>query len=105
MAPGSLGSHYTTIEGLLDLIITNLTDNNPFGTGDSALNKKYQEFIKKVEKLKEGNTEFSLVLDDALSNCFVYNPFAPEADPQMEITVYERTWDQNEELGINDMNV
>jgi hypothetical protein len=41
MAPGSLGSHYTTIEGLLDLIITNLTDNNPFGTGDSALNKKY----------------------------------------------------------------
>jgi hypothetical protein len=23
----------------------------------------------------------------------------------MEITVYERTWDQNEELGINDMNV
>lgn len=36
MSPGSLGSCYTTVEGLLDKIITNLTENNPFGVGDSA---------------------------------------------------------------------
>ena len=45
------------------------------------------------------------MLDDALSNCFIYNPNAPEPDPQVEITVYERTYEQNDELGINDMNV
>lgn len=36
MAPGTLGSHYTTVEGLLDKIIDNLVENNPFGVGDSA---------------------------------------------------------------------
>ena len=93
MAPGTLGSHYTTIEGLLDLIATNLTNDNPFGMGDSAMNKKLLEFIAKCEKLKEGNTPFSIELDDPLSNCFVYNPHAPNLDPQLEIIVYERTDD------------
>lgn len=45
MAPGTLGSCYTTIEGILDKVITNLTDNNPFGLGDSADNKKYKDFL------------------------------------------------------------
>jgi zinc finger protein len=38
MAPGSLGSHYTTVEGLLVKIIDHLTECNPFGMGDSATN-------------------------------------------------------------------
>ena len=29
---------------------------------------------------------------------------APEPDPQLEVTHYERTWETNEELGLNDMN-
>ena len=45
MAPGTLGSMYTTIEGLLDKIITNLRDSNPFGVGDSDTNTKYLEFL------------------------------------------------------------
>jgi zinc finger protein len=44
-------------------------------------------------------------MDDAISNCFIYNPNAPEADPKIQIEVYERSDEQNEELGINDMNV
>lgn len=39
MAPGTLGGVYTTVEGLIDKVATNLEDNNPFGTGDSATNK------------------------------------------------------------------
>ncbi|CAG8628554.1 579_t:CDS:2, partial [Paraglomus occultum] len=31
------------------------------------------------------------------------NPYAPDPDPNMEIELYERTWEQNEGLGINDM--
>jgi len=51
---------------------------------------------------KDGKSfPFTIVLDDPLSNCFIYNPKAPEDDPQIEITVYERTDEQNEELGIN----
>lgn len=36
MEPGTLGSHYTTIEGIITKIADNLEENNPFGQGDSA---------------------------------------------------------------------
>ena len=55
--------------------------------------------------MKNGERPFTFVLDDPLSNCFIYNPIAPEDDPQIIIDIYERTWEQNEELGINDMSV
>jgi zinc finger protein len=35
----------------------------------------------------------------------VQNLYAPDPDPNMEIVTYERTWQQNEDLGLNDMNV
>lgn len=105
MSPGSLGSMYTTVEGLLDKIITNLSENNPFGIGDSATDSKYLTFLDRLKGLKEFKEKFTLVFDDALSNCFIYNPNAPEEDPSIEINVYPRTWEQNEEWGINDMNV
>jgi zinc finger protein len=41
MEAGSLGSLYTTVEGLLKKLIDELTINNPFGSGDSAMDNKY----------------------------------------------------------------
>lgn len=40
------------------------------------------------------------------SICFpsLQNIYAPDDDPNMEIVNYERTFEQNEELGLNDMN-
>jgi zinc finger protein len=104
MAPGSLDSMYTTVEGLLVKLYDSLKKDNPFGMGDSATSKKYLEFLDSIMELKEFKRgPFTIVMDDAISNCFIYNPNAPEADPQIEIEVYQRTWEQNEELGINDM--
>lgn len=31
--------------------------------------------------------------------------YAPEPDPELTLEDYERTFDQNEDLGLNDMNV
>lgn len=82
MAPGSLDSMYTTVEGLLDKLHEALTKNNPFGMGDSAQNGKYLDFLTALIELKEFKRgPFSIVLDDALSNCFIYNPNAPNPDP------------------------
>lgn len=53
LAPGTLGGVYTTVEGLLDKVITNLVDNNPFGLGDSATNDEYLKFIDKLRDLKD----------------------------------------------------
>lgn len=33
------------------------------------------------------------------------NVYAPEPDPELTLEDYERTFDQNEDLGLNDMNV
>jgi zinc finger protein len=60
----------------------------------------------KMKKMQAGEMfPFTIELDDPLSNCFIYNPLAPEDDPQIIITVYTRTAEQEDELGISDMNV
>lgn len=46
-----------------------------------------------------------MILDDPLANSYLQNLYAPDPDPNMTIESYERTWDQNEELGLNDMKV
>jgi len=53
-----------------------------------------------LKQYKEGKEPFTLVLDDAADNCFIYNPMAPEDDPKITIETYERTPEQNDDLGI-----
>ncbi|KAG8522192.1 Zinc finger protein ZPR1 [Galemys pyrenaicus] len=78
-----LGGKFTTLEGLLK-DIRELVTKNPFTLGDSS-NPGH------AEKLQE----FSQKLDQ--------NIYAPEDDPEMKMERYERTFDQNEDLGLNDM--
>merc|ERR1712194_266084 len=99
---GSLGGIYSTIEGLLMKLVETFRDNNPF-VGDSAdveYTQKFKAFVDKCERLQAGDEKFTLIMDDPLDNSWVYNPIAPTPDPNMEITIYERTDEQNEELGI-----
>jgi zinc finger protein len=49
--------------------------------------------------------EFTLVVDDPLANSYLQNLYAPDTDPNMTEEEYERTWDQNEGLGLNDIDV
>ena len=46
-----------------------------------------------------------MILDDPLANSYLQNLYAPDPDPNMTIEWYDRTWEQNEELGLNDMKV
>jgi len=100
---GSLGGVYSTVEGLLDKMLDVLKMQNPF-VGDSA-DKEYNDtfggFLDKLELFKSGNKPFTLILDDAMDNCFVTNPFHPEKDPDVDVLVYDRTQEQNEEFGID----
>ena len=90
---------------------------NPFLIGDSATQtakERFKEFNKKIKKVERmmitwsqlQNVEepFTLIIDDPLSNSYVQNIFYPEPDPQLEIETYERTFEQNEEWGLNDIN-
>jgi len=50
-----------------------------------------------------GKEPFTLILDDPVGNCYIQDLFSPEPDPYLETVEYERSWQQNEDLGLNDM--
>lgn len=49
MEPGSLGSCFTTVEGLLMKAHEELEKNNPFGKGDSKMDDKFLEFLNSLK--------------------------------------------------------
>ncbi|CAM9761919.1 unnamed protein product [Lampetra fluviatilis] len=105
---GALGGKFTTLEGLLSDIRDLIVAKNPFLSGDSSTpdrNKKIQEFGRKLEEIQAGRMVVHVVLDDSAGNSYLQNVYAPEPDPEMTVERYERSYDQNDDLGINDMRV
>eukprot|EP00069_Balaena_mysticetus_P005697 bmy_18241T0 len=100
-----LGGKFTTLEGILK-DIRELVTKNPFTLGDSSSpgqTEKLQEFSQKLDQILEGNMKAHFVMDDPAGNSYLQNVYAPEDDPEMKVEHYKRTFDQNEELGLNDM--
>lgn len=92
-------------------------------SGFSPNHARYMAFLDKLKQIANGNLfGFTVVITDPLSNSFV-GPVPKDAvglsfqaekdgnnqcyqdyvDPRMQITEYERTHDQNEMLGLNDI--
>ncbi len=97
---------FTTVEGILDKICNQL-ENNPFGSGDSRDNNNIQNFIMKIRDLQQFRKKFTLIIDDPLSNCFIFPRGSTEENDLSGIIKeeYERTDEQNDQLGLNDMKV
>lgn len=103
---GLLSGRFTTVEGLLDSMRQQLAQENPFFQGDSATEPGRLRMAVVVDKLAQaaaGRLPITLVLDDPAGNSYVQNLCAPEPDPALTVTQYERTFEQNELLGLNDM--
>ena len=103
-----MGGMYTTVEGLLSQIIDNMSENNPVFMGDSAIEvkkKQYEDFMNQLKEMKEGKRVFTLDIVDPLANSWVYSEYAPNPDPRLEIVDYTRSFEEDEELGLNDMVV
>jgi len=104
---GTLGGKFTTVEGLLEDIKSQLKTQNPFFHGDSSqpsMVGKLSDFCDKIDEIiscKRTNVKF--ILDDPAGNSFILSLCAPDPDPQLVVTSYERTFEQNEDLGLNDM--
>jgi zinc finger protein len=47
----------------------------------------------------------TLILSDPLANSHLQNPYAPDPDPNMTFEDYERTYEENESYGLNDIDV
>lgn len=109
LQPGTLGGRFTTVEGILEQVHEELSEK-VYTVGDSTTmvdedRRNFQDFLKRLKEITNAEKGFTLILDDPLANSYVQNLYAPDPDPNMEIVTYERTWQQNEELGLNDMKV
>ncbi|KAJ7630376.1 zf-ZPR1-domain-containing protein [Roridomyces roridus] len=104
---GTLGGRFTTLEGILDQVYEELSEKM-FASGDSSDaedRKSFESFLGKLKEVKDASRPFTLILDDPLANSYVQNLYAPDADPNMVVESYDRTWAQDEELGLNDIKV
>ncbi|GMN60250.1 hypothetical protein TIFTF001_029341 [Ficus carica] len=108
LASGTLGGIVTTVEGLITKISESLERVHGFTFGDSLdehKRLKWLDFKFRLSKLLNLEEPWTLILDDALANSFV----APVTDDikddhQLMFEEYERSWEQNEELGLNDID-
>jgi len=100
---GTLGGRFTTLEGILDQVYEELSEK-VFVDAKSE-DGAFDKFLAKLKAVKNVERPFTIILDDPLANSYLQNIYAPDPDPNMEIVLYDRTWEQNEDLGLNDMKV
>ncbi|KIP05495.1 hypothetical protein PHLGIDRAFT_36422 [Phlebiopsis gigantea 11061_1 CR5-6] len=103
LQPGTLGGRFTTLEGILNQVYEELSAKvfNDAKTDNGA----FETFLARLKSVKAAERPFTLILDDPLANSYLQNLYAPDPDPNMTSEEYERTWDQNDDLGLNDMQV
>jgi zinc finger protein len=108
LEPGTLGSKFTTVEGIVRDAREALGDLRRFVQSEDfkpdevrQQQERFQDFLRQLDMLLDApNPQFDLILDDPLGNSYIQNPCAPNVDPQLEIEEYERTPEMNEALGI-----
>ena len=65
---------------------------------------KLKDFCAVLDQIVKGERmNITFVLDDPAGNSYVQSLCAPDPDPQIKETTYERDYEQNEDLGLNDM--
>eukprot|EP00796_Vickermania_ingenoplastis_P011122 gene11122-7748_t len=113
LAAGTLGGFFSTVEGTLAQVRDQL-QNLPqaaFVTGDSAEegSKTLLSVVDDINNLIALKTPFTFILEDPLANTYIQNPRAhlppPENDdPKLFREEYLRTYEEDEELGLHDIN-
>lgn len=110
--PGTLGGRFTTVEGLLTQVrddlhkqIFDVGDNEGAG-GDSLPSEAkttWKSFFEGLDEAIKGERKFTIILQDPLASSYIQNLFLPDVDPQIETVEYERTAEEEEDLGLLDM--
>ncbi|KAI5926007.1 ZPR1 zinc-finger domain-containing protein [Camillea tinctor] len=111
--PGTLGGRFTTVEGLLTQVRNDL-HSQIFETGtgeggDSLIasdRTEWNTFFEGIDAAIKGDKKFTIILTDPLASSYVQKAVDPDQeDPQMTTEDYQRTDEEEEELGLRDMKV
>ncbi|KAI1506345.1 ZPR1 zinc-finger domain-containing protein [Biscogniauxia marginata] len=111
--PGTLGGRFTTVEGLLTQVRNDLHSQifeTGSGEGGDSLNSsdrtEWSNFFEGLDAAIKGDKKFTVILADPLASSYVQKAVDPDQDdPQMTIENYERTEEEEEDLGLHDMKV
>nr|CAH8820337.1 unnamed protein product [Trichobilharzia regenti] len=91
----------STVEGTLTTVVDNLNSLQPERKqADPDLAEKIESFMRQLCNLLNLDKPFTIIIDDPSGNGFIENYLAPNDDPQIEISIYERTPEQNDLLGL-----
>ena len=108
--PGTLGGRFTTVEGLLTQVRDDLHqqvfDIGEDAEGDSlpsVMKDKWKTFFEGVDDAIKGERKFTVILKDPLASSYVQNLCLPDDDPQIQTEEYERSAEEEEDLGLADM--
>ena len=106
LAPGTLGGRFTTLEGLLQQVYDELSERVLMRGDSSTQAANFEGFLGKLKSVISCDLlPYTVILDDPLANSYIQNPYAPDSDEQVFEEKYDRSHDQNEDLGLNDINV
>ncbi|KAG6010875.1 hypothetical protein E4U21_002543 [Claviceps maximensis] len=111
--PGTLGGRFTTVEGLLTQVRNDLhsqifEESGGAAEGGDSLSSpertRWETFFEGLDAAIKGDKPFTVVLTDPFASSFV-QPLVdpPGADPKIQRENYERTEEEEEELGLKDM--
>ncbi|EFO18780.1 Zpr1-PA [Loa loa] len=104
---GALSGRFTTVEGLLIATRDQLKEQRDFFlVGDSRSeteNDRMKSFLDNFEQILRLRKKVRLVLDDPTGNSYIQSLNVPMDDNRLKKEFYERTNEQNDELGLNDM--
>jgi zinc finger protein len=119
--PGTLGGRFTTVEGLLTQVRDDLRatvfdadgaapGDGPAAAGDAmedAGRKRWDAFFARMDGAIAGEVPFTLVLADPMAASYVQSlsDVGGELDPALTVEEYDRTAQEEEELGLADMKV
>lgn len=107
VGPAILGGRFTTVEGIITAMKDQLASSTAI-TGDSSDSEtvnRMKEFVAQLGQILDGQRKVTLVLDDPAGNSYVQSLSDDSSDDRLTITKYDRSYQQNEDLGLNDMKV
>ena len=106
MGPSALNGCFATVEGILTAMRDQLQGDGIIfdDSGDEASKNRFDDFITAFNKIINLETKGVLILDDPAGNSYVQSlRDDDEPDDKLKIIKYVRSYDENEELGLNDM--
>lgn len=110
VVPGTMGGRFTTLEGLLmhvrDDLRGSIYDTDAEGVADSLPSEKkkaWDTFFGLLDKAVKGEVQYTVIMEDPLASSYCQTFGEPGEDPNVRTEDYERTEEEEEELGLSDM--